>query len=77
MTTWTQLLATRDVTIRVPSLTVTLALLVPVGGYLLQQWTTLPSIKPPRERIYHGLKDVPAGPLKTRINEIYPEDIVG
>lgn len=81
MVNWTRLVETQTqevtLSVRVPSVPLPLAaaLLVPISGYFLHQWTTLPRVKSPKERIYHGLKDVPAGALKTRIDEIYPEDL--
>ncbi|KAF8308822.1 alpha/beta-hydrolase [Clavulina sp. PMI_390] len=71
-----RMLETHDVTIKVPSWQLAVALLIPTGGYLFRTLTRLPK---PRNTIKtsHGLSEVPPSPLKTRIDEIYPEDALG
>lgn len=78
MIDWTHLVETRDVSIRlpVPSKGLSLALFVPTAAYLLHRLTTLPRPKNHIE-VSPGLASVPAGTLKTRIDELYPENLLG
>ncbi|KAF8308824.1 alpha/beta-hydrolase [Clavulina sp. PMI_390] len=63
-------------TISVPLWPIAVALLIPTSAYLFLVLTHLPQ---PRNTIKteYGLTWVAPGPLKTRIDEIYPEDALG
>ena len=78
MADWTHLVETRDVSIRlpVPSRALSIALFVPAAAYLLHRLTTLPRPKN-HIKVSPGLASVPAGTLKTRIDELYPENLLG
>jgi hypothetical protein len=78
MVYWTHLIEIWDVNVRlpVPSKALSLVLFVPAAGYILHRLTTFPKPKN-RVKVSPGLTCVPDGPLKTRIDELYPEDALG
>lgn len=78
MVYWAHLIENWDVSIRlpVPSKMLSVALFVPVGGYILHRLTSFPQPKN-AVKVSPGLRCVPDGPLKTRVNELYPENGLG
>ena len=65
------------VTLSIPSLPLALAVAIPIAGWALHLLTAVPPAAASKLHISPGLASVPPGPLKTRIEEIYPEHLFG